>query len=63
MLDNNTYNLVKQLEEESQSLWKIKNTYRKDVSHCDECNRMWDKLEKQKEDNVRELQQLVKNHM
>ncbi len=30
MLSNNTYDLMAQLTEENQSLWRIKNNYKKD---------------------------------
>jgi len=63
MLENNTYNLITQLVEESQSLWRIKNNYHKDVVHCDKCHQVWDMLEKQKEENVKILEELVKNHI
>ena len=32
MLDNDTYNLMEQLEIENRSLWRIKNSYKKDAS-------------------------------
>lgn len=63
MLDNNTYNLMAQLIEENQSLWRIKNNYKKDASGCDECREFWEKLEKDKEDHVAELVSLIKSHM
>ena len=62
MLDNNSYNLMAQLVEESQSLWRIKNSYKKDASMCNECTEFWSRLERQKEDLVRELEQLVTEH-
>ena len=62
MLDNNSYNLMAQLVEESQSLWRIKNTYKKDAAMCGECSDFWDRLEKQKEETVRELERMVTEH-
>jgi hypothetical protein len=51
-----------QLVEENKSLWRIKNDYKKD-SECKECQEIWKRLEREKEDTVRELSKLVKNHM
>jgi hypothetical protein len=63
MLDNNSYNLMAQLVEESQSLWRIKNTYKRDASMCQECEEFWQRLERDKENTVRELEKLVHEHM
>ncbi len=63
MLDNNTYNLMAQLVEESQSLWRIRNTYKRDASMCNECTDFWNMLEQDKERHVRDLEQLVAEHM
>ncbi len=62
MLDNNSYNLMAQLVEESQSLWRIRNTYRIDANMCQECSDFWQRLERQKEDTVRELERIVTEH-
>lgn len=62
MLDNNSYNLMAQLVEESQSLWRIRNTYKKDATMCSECSDFWERLEKQKEETVRELERMVTEH-
>lgn len=63
MLDNHLYNLVEQIVDESKSLWRIKNTYKKDASGCSECMAFWGKLEEDKEDHIKELQELIKNHL
>jgi hypothetical protein len=48
---------MEQLVIESKSLWRIKNTYKKDKSDCkiSSCIAFWDKLEKDKEDHIKEL--------
>ncbi len=33
MLENNVYNIMAQLVEESQSLWRIRNSYIKDAQY------------------------------
>jgi hypothetical protein len=62
MLDNNTYNLLTQLVEEHQSLWRIKNNYKADAKGCSECEAFWKKLEKDKDDHIKELEELLKKH-
>lgn len=63
MLDNNTYNLMSQITEESQSLWRIKNSYKKDAAGCKECMDFWDKLAKDKEQHIKDLEKLIAVHI
>ena len=63
MLENNAYNLMSQLIQESQSLWRIKDTYKKDAVGCSECLEFWDKMEKEKAKNIDELTELIKKHL
>ena len=63
MLDNNTYNLMVQLVEENQSLWRIKKMYKKDAENCEECREFWQRLEKEKEDRIDEFEKLIQNHL
>ena len=63
MLDNHTYNLLLQLTEENKSLWRIKNKYSEDAGGCNDCKEFWMKMEKDKEDHVKELTELVKKHL
>jgi hypothetical protein len=63
MLENNVYNLMSQLIQESQSLWRIKNEYRKDAEKCSSCTVFWSEIEKQKEENVRRLESLIRDHL
>ncbi len=63
MFDNNVYNLMAQAVEESQSLWRIKNEYKDDAKECDECHKFWEKLEKDKEQHCKDLQELISKHM
>ena len=62
MLDNNTYNLMAQITEESQSLWRIKNSYKRDAGGCKECMDFWDKLEKDKQEHIKDLEKLITEH-
>ena len=63
MLDNNTYNLMMQMVEENKSLWRIRDTYKRDSIGCDKCQAFWEKLERSKEDHIRELHDLLKSHV
>lgn len=63
MLENHHYNLMKQLVQENKSLWRIKNNYKKDAGGCDTCLAFWDKMEKDKEEHVAELTELIKKHL
>jgi hypothetical protein len=52
-----------QIVEENKSLWRIKKMYKKDASGCKQCQTLWDKLEKDKEDHIRELEVIIKTHI
>ncbi|KYK26574.1 hypothetical protein AYK26_07375 [Euryarchaeota archaeon SM23-78] len=62
MYDNNVYNLMLQLTQEHKSLWRIKNMYKKDAEN-DEERAFWDKLEKDKEEHIKELTELIKSRV
>lgn len=63
MYDNNMYNLMAQAVEESQSLWRIKNDYIKDAGDCEDCKEFWEKLQKDKEQHVKDLWNLIESHI
>ena len=63
MYDNHIYNLLAQMVEEHQSLWSIKNNYKNDASGCKGCQSFWGKLEKDKENHIKELEGLIKTHI
>jgi hypothetical protein len=43
-LSNSTYNLMSQLIEENQSLWRIKNSYKNDSEGDSEAKKFWEFL-------------------
>ncbi len=63
MLNNHIYNLLLQATEEHKSLWRIKSDYREDASDCNECSTFWEKMEKDKEGHVAELEAMIKKHL
>lgn len=60
MEQNNSFNLLNQLTEESKSLWRIKNIYISEAQN-DEEKIFWESLAKQKEESVTTLKNLLKN--
>lgn len=62
MEQNNTYNLMHQLTQESKSLWRIQNNYLNE-SLSDEEKAFWQKLAQDKESHITELKALIKNHL
>ncbi|MCK9344775.1 MAG: hypothetical protein M0P64_01460 [Candidatus Pacebacteria bacterium] len=63
MLNNHVYNLLSQATQEHRSLWRIKDSYKKDAEHCEDCKAFWAKMEKDKEDHVAELEAMIKKHL
>ena len=63
MFDNDTYNLMEQLEIENRSLWRIKNSYKKDGAADNETKRLWSLIEKEKEKTVRLLTEKVRERL
>jgi len=62
VLENQAYNLVSQLTEESRSLWRLKNAYSRDAD-CNTCRVYFQKAIQEKEDAIAELRRLVKTHL
>ncbi len=62
-MDNNVYNLVLQLAQESKSLWRIKKEYLKDASKAAEVKKFWQDLAKDKEKHIKDIKILIKKYM
>lgn len=63
MLDNHLYNLMLQLTQENKALWRIQNHYTKDASNCMSCQKFWKKMKIDKEEHIKDLTQLLKDHL
>jgi len=63
MLNNHVYNLLLQATQEHKSLWRIKDHYKKDAADCADCTAFWEKMEKDKEGHVVELEAMIKSHL
>lgn len=59
MKNNNLYNLMTQLTQESRSLWRIKNEYVKDAKDK-ELKAFWKELATEKEALVEDLKLIIK---
>ena len=49
--------------DESKSLWRIKKTYKQDAGDCAQCLSFWGKLDKDKENHIKELRELIKEYI
>jgi len=59
IFSNNTYNLMAQLTQENKSLWRIRNHYKKDAGGDKEAKEFWESLEKDKQDHIKRLTELL----
>jgi len=62
MENNNSYNLLNQLTQESKSLWRIKNVYMAEAE-TDELKEFWNTLALQKEQTIAELKKFIKESL
>ena len=60
MKNNNLYNLMTQLTQESRSLWRIKNEYKKDAAKNKELAGFWAELVSEKEALIEDLKTIIK---
>ncbi len=51
-----------QLVEENKSLWRMKEKYKQDAGKCPECSALWERLVKEKEEQARLLEEMLKMH-
>jgi hypothetical protein len=63
LLEDHLYDLMSQTVQESQSLWRIKNEYKKNAKGYSECLAFWEKLEKDKEQHIEDLTNLIRRHL
>jgi len=63
ILENDTYNLMEQLEIESKSLWRIKNNYKNEALTDNESKQLWNFIERDKEKVVRLLTEKIRERL
>lgn len=63
ILDNDTYNLMEQLEIENKSLWRIKNSYENDPAMDSQSRQLWSLIENEKEEVVRLLTEKIRERL
>ncbi|MFP3952106.1 MAG: hypothetical protein ACLFVP_08235 [Candidatus Bathyarchaeia archaeon] len=59
MLPNHIYDLMCQIVQESQSLWRITKEYKGNAADCDKLVKFWERMEKDKEEHIDELEKLL----
>ena len=62
MLKNYNHDLVQQLSEISDSLWRIEE-YKKNAEGCESCRNLWERIEKDYERHVEELKNEIAKHV
>lgn len=62
MENNNSYNLMTQITQESKSLWRIQNHYVQEATNL-ELKAFWEKLAKDKESHITEMKAFLKAEM
>ncbi|NTV44450.1 MAG: hypothetical protein HGA67_02015 [Candidatus Yonathbacteria bacterium] len=55
MLDNNAYNIMRQIVEEHTSLWRIKDDYLKDAQSDETLLATWNQIAAEKESDIEKL--------
>lgn len=60
MIDNNAYNIMRQLVQEYTSLWRIKDDYLADSGSIPELETLWKEVASEKEDNIAKLTEELK---
>ncbi|NTV22059.1 MAG: hypothetical protein HGB03_00640 [Candidatus Yonathbacteria bacterium] len=55
MLDNNAYNIMRQIVEEHTSLWRIKDDYLKDAQSDETLVAVWNQIAEEKESDIAKL--------
>jgi lipase chaperone LimK len=62
MQDNNAYNLMKQYVQEHKSLWRINKDYIGDAEGHADVVEFWTRMQKDKEEHLKELGALIKKY-
>ena len=62
MLKDHNHDLIHQLSEISDSLWRI-SMYKEKVKDCDSCRAIWEKMEKDYETHVEMLKKEIGKHV
>lgn len=61
--ENNLYNLMNQMTQESKSLWRMQNEYIKDAGKDAELKKFWMYYTKEKEQHLKDLKMLIVKYM
>lgn len=61
-MKNNNHNLIQQLSEDLDSLWRYKQ-YLKDGKNCKNCQKIWETCQKLDEEKIKLLQSEITKHV
>lgn len=62
MLKNNLHNLIHQLSEISDSVWRIEKHYLDESKGCDDCVNLWRTLHEDYEKHIEMISEEMKKH-
>lgn len=62
-VSNLHHNLIQQLSELMDSVWRYENFYKKDAAQCSDCQALWEKLQKRHEEDIDLLKEELAKHL
>jgi len=62
MHNNHIYNLFSMLTQEHRGIWRIKKYFLKDSGNCKKCRELWKKIEKDKQEHIKMILDVLKDH-
>lgn len=57
------HNLIQQLSELMDSVWRYDKYYKEDASACPDCQTLWEKLKKRHEEDIEMLKEELGKHV
>ena len=62
-MSNLHHNLIQQLSELMDSVWRYENFYMKDAEGCESCKALWQDLMKRHEEDTKALKEEIAKHV
>jgi len=63
VVPNHHHNLIQQLSELMDSVWRYENNYMADASSCADCQALWGKLKERHEEDIAALKNHIADHV
>jgi hypothetical protein len=57
------HNLVQQLSELMDSVWRYEHFYKNDAEDCDKCKKLWEELHQRHEEDIKMLKDHLADHV